>query len=78
MPNSELVEAQVGLKSARRNINNLSYRDHTPPMAESKVELKSLLMNMKEESKKLVSQEANQGAGISNSLRIFHSLLQST
>ena len=78
MPNSELVEAQVGLKSAGRNINNLSYRDHTPPMAESKVELKSLLMNMKEESKKLVSQEANQGAGISNSLRIFHSLLQST
>ena len=78
MRNAGLEEVQAGIKIAGRNINNLSYRDHTPPMAESKVELKSLLMNMKEESKKLVSQEANQGAGISNSLRIFHSLLQST
>ena len=48
-----LDEAQAGIKIARRNINNLGYADDTTLMAESK-ELKSLLMKMKEESKKLV------------------------
>ena len=45
-----MYEAQVGIKIARRNINNLRYTDDTTLMAESKEELKSLLMKMKEES----------------------------
>ena len=45
-------EAQVGIKAARRNINNLRYADDTTIMAESEVELKSLLMKVKEESEK--------------------------
>ena len=49
MKNAELEEAQAGIKSARRNINNLWYADDTALMAESE-ELKSLLMKMKEES----------------------------
>ena len=52
MWNSELDEAQVGIKIARRDINNLKYADNTTFMAESK-ELKSLLMKVKEESEKL-------------------------
>ena len=51
MRNSGLHEAQVGIKVARRNINNLRYADGTTPMAESE-ELKSLLMKVKEESEK--------------------------
>ena len=50
MPNAELDEAQVGIKIARRNINNLRYADDTTFMAERKEELKSLLMKVKEES----------------------------
>ena len=50
--NSGLEEAQAGIKTARRNINNLRYADDTTLMAESE-ELKSLLMKVKEESKKL-------------------------
>ena len=50
MRNAGLDEAQAGIKSARRNINNLRYADDTTLMAESK-ELKSLLMKVKEESK---------------------------
>ena len=46
-------EAQAGIKIARRNINNLRYEDDTTLMAESEEELKSLLMTVKEESKKL-------------------------
>ena len=46
-------EAQGGIKTARRNINNLRYADDTALMAESKEELKSLLMKVKEESKKV-------------------------
>ena len=46
-----LDEAQSGIKIARRNINNLRYADDTTLMAESKEELKSLLMKVKEESK---------------------------
>ena len=47
-----LDEAQAGMKIARRNINNLRYADATTLMAESKEELKSLLMKMKEEREK--------------------------
>ena len=50
MRNAGLEEAQAGIKIARRNINNLRYADDTTLMAESEEELKSLLMNMKEES----------------------------
>ena len=46
-------EAQAGIKIARRNINNLRYADDTSLMAESEEELKSLLMNVKEESEKV-------------------------
>ena len=49
MRNAELEEAQVGIKIARRNINNLRYADDTTLMAENEKELKSLLMKVKEE-----------------------------
>ena len=52
MRNAGLDEAQAGIKIARRNINNLRYADDTTLMAESKDELKSLLMKVKEESEK--------------------------
>ena len=52
MWNASLGEAQVGIKIARRNINNLRYADDTTLMEESKVEVKSLLMKVKEESEK--------------------------
>ena len=50
MRNTGLEEAQTGIKFAGRNINNLRYADDTTLMAESKEELKSLLMKVKEES----------------------------
>ena len=53
MRNAGLEEAQAGIKIARRNINNLRYADDTTLMAESKEELKSLLMKVKEESEKV-------------------------
>ena len=53
MWNARLGEAQAGIKIAGRNINNLRYADDTTLMAESEEELKSLLMKVKEESKKL-------------------------
>ena len=53
MRNAGLEEAQAGNKIAGRNINNLRYADDTPLMAESKEELKSLLMKVKEESEKV-------------------------
>ena len=53
MRNAGLEEAQTGLKIAGRNINNLGYADDTTLMTESKEELKSLLMKMKEESENL-------------------------
>ena len=53
MRNAGLDEAQTGIKIARRNINNLIYADGTTLRAESKEELKSLLMKVKEESEKL-------------------------
>ena len=53
MRNAGLDEAQAGKKIARRNINNIRYADDTTLMAESKKELKSLLMKVKEESEKV-------------------------
>ena len=52
MRNPGLDEAQAGIKTAGRNINNLTYADDTTLMAEREEELKSLLMKVKEESKK--------------------------
>ena len=52
MQNAGLDEAQAGIKIAGRNINNLRYADDTTLMAESKEELNSLLMKVKEESEK--------------------------
>ena len=53
MRNAGLEKAQAGIKIAGRNINNLRYADDTILMAESEEELKSLLMKVKKESKKL-------------------------
>ena len=52
MQNVRLDDAQAGIKIAGRNINNLSYADDTTLMAESKEEIKSLLMKVKEQSEK--------------------------
>ena len=53
MRNAGLDEAQAGIKIARKNVNSLRYADDTILMAESKEELKSLLMKVKEESEKV-------------------------
>ena len=53
MENARLDEAQAGIKIAKRNINNLRYGDDTTLMAESKEELKSFLMKVKDESEKV-------------------------
>ena len=53
MRNARMNEAQVGIKITRRNINNLRYADDTTLMEESKEELKSLLMTVKEENEKV-------------------------
>ena len=53
MRNAGLDEAQAGIKTVRRNINNLRFADDTTVMAESEEELKSLLMKVKEESEKV-------------------------
>ena len=53
MQNAGLDEAQAGVKIARSNINNLRFKDDTILMAESKEELKNLLMKLKEESEKV-------------------------
>ena len=53
MRNAGLEEAQAGIKTSGRNINNLRYADDTTLMAESEEELKSILMKVKVESKKL-------------------------
>ena len=53
MRNAGLEKAQAGIKTARRNINNFRYADDTTLMAESKEQLKSLLMKVKEESEKV-------------------------
>ena len=53
MQNARLDEAQAGIKITGRNISNLTYTDDTTLMTESEEELKSLLMNVKEESEKV-------------------------
>ena len=53
MRNTGLEEAQAGIKNAGRNINNLRYADDTTLMIENKEELKSILMQLKEESEKV-------------------------
>ena len=53
MWNARLDEAQAGIKTARRNSNNLRFADDTTLMAESKEELKSLLMKVKEDNEKV-------------------------
>ena len=53
MRNAQLDEAQAGIKTAKRKINNLGYADDTTLMAEREEELKSLLMKVKEESEKV-------------------------
>ena len=63
MRNAGLEEAQAGIKISGRNISNLKYADDTTLMAESKEELKSLLMKVKEESEKVKASE-NEDHGI--------------
>ena len=64
MRNAGLDEAQVGIKIPGRNINNLRYADDMTLMAESKEELKSLLMKMKEESELKAQHSGNEDHGI--------------
>ena len=61
MRNTGLDEAQAGIKTPGRNINNLRYADDTTLMAESKEEIKRLLMKMKEESEKVGSKTTADG-----------------
>ena len=60
MWNAGLDKAQAGIKIAGRNINNLRYADNTTLMAESKEELKNLLMKVKEESEKAALKQHSQ------------------
>ena len=89
MRNAGLEEAQVGIKIARRNINNFRYADDTILMAESEEELKSLLMKVKVESEKVglkLNIQKNEDHGIwshhfmanrwGNSVRVYLSGLQ--
>ena len=71
MRNAGLEEAQAGIKSAGRNINNLRYADDTTLIAESEEELKSLLMKAKEESEKVGLKLNIQKAKIMTSGPIF-------
>ena len=64
MRHARLEEAQAGIKIAGRNINNLRYADDTTLMAESKGQLKSLLMKVKEESEKVGLKLKNEDHGI--------------
>ena len=72
MRNAGLQEAQAGIKIAGKNINNLSYADDTTLMAESEEELKSLLMNLKEESEKAGLKLNIQNTEIMSSSPSFH------
>ena len=67
MRNAGLEEAQAGIKIARRNVNNLRYADDTTLMAESKEELKSLLMKVKEENER-----ASLKLNVKKKLRSWH------
>ena len=64
MQNAGLDEAQAGIKTTERNINNLRYADDTTLMAESEEELKSLLMKMKKESWLKAQHSENEDHGI--------------
>ena len=72
MWNARLDEAQAGIKISRRNINNLRYPDDTTLMAESKEELKSLLMKVKEESEEAGLKRNTQKTKIMASYPITH------
>ena len=72
MRNAGLDEAQAGFKIVRRNINNLSYADDTTLMVESKEELKSLLMKVKEKSEKVGLKFSMQKTKIMASSPILH------
>ena len=87
MRNTGLKEAQAGIKTAGRNINNLRYADDTTLMAESEEELKSLLMRVKEESEKvglklniqktkIMAFMGNRWGNSGNSIRLYFSGLQ--
>ena len=66
------IKAQAGIKVTRRNINNLRYADDTTLMAESKEELKSLLMKLKEESEKVGLKLNIQKIKIMASIQSYH------
>ena len=74
MRNTGLEEAQAGIKTARRNINDLRYADDTPFMAESEEELKILLMKVKEESEnnRLKAQHSENEFGFLNLVPSLH------
>ena len=72
MQNARLDEAQAGIRISGRNINNLRYADDTTLMAESKEELKSLLMKVKEESDKVGLKCNIQKAKIMSSVPSLH------
>ena len=72
MQNAGLDEAQAGIKISQRNINNLRYTDDSTLLAESKEELKSLLMKWKEESEKAVLKLSFQKAKIMASSPSLH------
>ena len=71
MQNARLDESQAGIKIARRNINNFSYADDTTLMAESKEEIRKLLMKVKKESEKVGLKLNIQKAKIMASGHIF-------
>ena len=73
MKNAGLDEAEAGIKIVRRNINNFKYADDTTFITESKEELKSLLMKVKEESEKIGLTNANIRG---NSVRLYFFGLQ--
>ena len=64
MRNAGLEEAQAGIKTARRNINNHRYADDTTLMAESEEDLRSLLIKVKEESEKVGLKEESEKVGL--------------
>ena len=72
MQNARLDEAQAGIKTAGRKINNLRYADDTTLMAENKEELKSLLMTVKEESEKVGLKLNIQKTKIDHGIRSHH------
>ena len=74
MGNPGLDEAQAGIKISGRNINDLRYADDTTLMAESKEELKSLLMKVKEESEKVGLKVNNQKSKINENKRTIRKL----